>query len=303
MRLLQLMMLSASLCATTVAAGEAAIASAHPLATAAGQQVLMRGGTAFDAAVAVTASLAVVEPYGSGLGGGGFWLLHRARDRYQTMIDGREKAPLAARRTMFLDAQDKPLPRASLDGPRAAGIPGTPAAMVLIASKYGRLPLAMSLEPAIQLAQNGFIVDARFQRMAESRLPALSRFTHNSRFLANGQPLAAGSLLRQPELAATLQELAARGAAGFYKGRVASELIESVRDAGGIWSYADLARYRAIERKPVHLRFRNLAITTAALPSSAGATLAQALNILEPLPLESMPAAKRIDLSERGLRT
>ena len=289
-------------CSGQASAGEAAIASAHPLATQAGLQVLARGGNAFDAAVATSAALAVVEPYGSGLGGGGFWLLHRARDRFQVMIDGREKAPLAARRSMFLDAADKPLPRASLDGPLAAAIPGTPAALVLIAKKYGRLPLAMSLEPAIQLAQNGFIADARLQRMAESRLTALNRFSPSAGFVVKGQALPAGSLLRQSDLAATLQEIAARGTAGFYKGRVATELVESVRAAGGIWSYADLAQYRAVERKPISFRFRNLTVTTAALPSSAGATLAQALNILEPLPWDSVRPAQRVHWTVEALR-
>lgn len=277
-----------------VVAADAAIASAHPLATEAGHRVLARGGNAFDAAVAVSAALAVVEPYGSGLGGGGFWLLHRARDRFQVMIDGREKAPLAARRNMFLDNSGKPVARASLDGPLAAAIPGTPAALVLIARKYGRLPLAMSLQPAIQFAKNGFIVDARYQRMTESRLALFNRLSPTAPFVTNGQALSAGSLLRQPELAATLQEISQRGVGGFYRGRVATELIESVRAAGGIWSYADLANYRAIERKPVSWRFRNVNITTAGLPSSAGATMAQALNILEPLPLESARPTQRI---------
>lgn len=283
-------------------AADAAIASAHPLATDAGHRTLARGGNAFDAAVAVSAVLAVVEPYGSGLGGGGFWLLHRARDRFQVMIDGREKAPLAARRNMFLDGAGKPVARASLDGPLAAAIPGTPAALVLIAGKYGRLPLTMSLEPAIQLAQNGFVVDARYQRMAESRLAAFARWSPTTRFVSSGRALQAGSVLRQPELAATLQEIAVRGSAGFYKGRVATELVDSVRSAGGIWTHADLAQYRALERKPISWRYRNLNITTAALPSSAGATLAQALNILETLPLENARPVQRMHWTVEAFR-
>lgn len=264
--------------------------------------MLARGGNAFDAAVAVSAALAVVEPFGSGLGGGGFWLLHQASNNYDVVIDGRETAPAAARRNMYLDGQGKPLPRASLDGPLAAAIPGTPAALVLIAAKYGRLPLAMSLQPAIDLAQNGFVVDARFQRMAEGRAAVLQRFSPASRFLRNGRPLLAGMILRQPELAATLQEIAVRGAAGFYKGRVATELIESVRAAGGIWSYADLAKYRAIERVPAIFRYKNLTVTTAPLPSSAGVVLAQILHMLEPFSLDTLAPAKRVHVTVEAMR-
>jgi len=122
--------------------GKAAIASAHPLATAAGLQILDAGGNAFDAAVAVSAALAVVEPSGSGLGGGGFWLLHRASDGRQIMLDGRERAPLAAHRDLYLDAKGEVIPGASIEGALAAGIPGEPAALAHLAEHYGRLPLA-----------------------------------------------------------------------------------------------------------------------------------------------------------------
>ena len=120
----------------------AAIASAHPLATGAGEEVLAAGGNAFDAAVAVSAALAVVEPYSSGMGGGGFWLLHRASDGLEVVVDGREVAPLRATATMYLDPDGKPVPDASLVGAKAAAIPGAPAALVWIAARYGRLPLA-----------------------------------------------------------------------------------------------------------------------------------------------------------------
>ena len=135
-----------------------AIASAHPLATQAGMDILEAGGNAFDAAVAVSAALAVVEPYSSGIGGGGFWLLHRERDGHDVMVDGREKAPLAATRTMYLDADGEVVPGLSVDGALAAGIPGEPAALAHIAEHYGRLPLKHSLAPAIRLARDGFHV-------------------------------------------------------------------------------------------------------------------------------------------------
>ena len=126
----------------------AAIASAHPLATAAGKTILDQGGNAFDAAVAVAAALAVVEPYSSGLGGGGVFLLHRARDNKQIMIDARERAPSRATPDMYRNTSGQARPRTSLDGPLAAGIPGTPAGLAHLAKRYGRLPLSQSLAPA-----------------------------------------------------------------------------------------------------------------------------------------------------------
>ncbi|OOZ36283.1 hypothetical protein BOW51_07865 [Solemya velesiana gill symbiont] len=139
-----------------LADGKAAMATAHPMATEAGHEILAQGGNAFDAAVAVSAVLAVVEPYSSSIGGGGFWLLHRASDGYQVMIDGREKAPLAAHRDLYLDADGKVVPGLSINGPLSAGIPGEPAALAHIAGKYGRLPLSRSLAPAIRIAREGF---------------------------------------------------------------------------------------------------------------------------------------------------
>ena len=162
-----------SSCSPTASVHQAAIASAHPLATQAGIEALEAGGNAFDAAVAVSAALAVVEPYGSGIGGGGFWLLHRERDGHDVMIDGRERAPLAATRDMYLDEAGEVIPGLSINGALAAGIPGQPAALVHIANRYGRLPLGKSLEPAIRLARKGFNVDEHYRRMAGFRLDAL----------------------------------------------------------------------------------------------------------------------------------
>src|SRR5690554_741610 len=136
----------------------AAIASAHPLATEAGFEILDQGGNAFDAAIAVSAALAVVEPYGSGMGGGGFWLLHVADGQRQVMIDGRETAPAAASRDMYLDNRGQVVRDWSLNGPSAAAIPGQPAALAHLASHYGRLPLSVTLAPAIRLAREGFEV-------------------------------------------------------------------------------------------------------------------------------------------------
>ena len=278
----------------------AAIASAHPEATRAGHATLAAGGNAFDAAVAVSAALAVVEPYGSGLGGGGFWLLHRAADGHEVMVDGRERAPLAAHRDMYLDAAGEPIPGRSITGPLAAGIPGTPAALVHLATHYGRLPLAQSLAPAIRLARAGVAVDATYVRLAGFRRDALRAGA--SLFLDAGAVPEPGWSLRQPELAATLERLAEAGHDGFYRGPVARALVAGVRAAGGLWSDEDLAGYRVVERAPVRGRVGRLAYTAAALPSSGGIVLAQILNILAEDRLDRLAEADRDHLLVEAMR-
>jgi gamma-glutamyltranspeptidase/glutathione hydrolase len=281
----------------------AAIASAHPLATRAGEEVLAAGGNAFDAAVAVSAVLGVVEPFGSGLGGGGFWLLHRARDRFEVVVDGREVAPLRAAATMYLDADGQPLPDGSLLGAKAAAIPGTPAAMVWIAARYGRLSFAQTLGPAIRLAREGFPVDPRYTEMARQRLDLLEREPQAAAiFLEDGKAPADGFRLRQPALARTLEALADRGHDGFYDGPVASELVRSVQAGGGIWTLDDLRRYRIEERTPQKIRYYDATITTAPLPSAGGLTLAQALNILRRFPLATLGEGERAHLVVEALR-
>ncbi len=265
--------------------------------------ILEAGGNAFDAAVAISAALAVVEPYGSGLGGGGFWLLHRVRDGRQVMIDGRERAPLAARADMYLDAQGNVVPRASIDGPLAAGIPGTPAALAHIARHYGRLPLEVSLSPAIGLAREGFPIDAVYRRMAGFRLDALRRFPAASeQFLVDGEIPPLGHVLHQPALATTLTAIAAEGAAGFYRGEIAARLVAAVRAAGGLWSAEDLQAYRVVERAPIVVHYGNHRVVSASLPSSGGVLLAQMLNMLSARPLDELTAADRTHLLVEVMR-
>jgi gamma-glutamyltranspeptidase/glutathione hydrolase len=272
----------------------AAIASAHPLATQAGITILAQGGNAFDAAITVAAVLAVVEPSGSGLGGGGFWLLHRAADGKQVMLDSRETAPMAAHRDLYLDGSGKVLSKLSLDGALAAGIPGVPAAMVYLAKHYGKLPLTSSLAPAISLARHGFVVDESLLRLMRMRQHAIQASTAAaSIFLDNGLVPKPGARLVQTDLANTLSVLANQGHAGFYTGAVAEKLVAGVRNGGGIWSLDDLSSYQVIERQPIIGEYQGVRIISAAPPSSGGLVLMETLNILAGYSLQNLDSAAR----------
>jgi gamma-glutamyltranspeptidase/glutathione hydrolase len=260
---------------------QAAIASAQPLATEAGFEILAQGGNAFDAAVAVSAALAVVEPAASGLGGGGFWLLHRAKDNFDVMIDGREKAPLAADKDMYLDANGNVMESLSKNGALAAAIPGLPAALVHLAKKYGQLPLAQSLQPAIRYAMDGFAIGTRLHKLLAVRAKDLAQNPAAAAlFLNNGEIPAKNTRLKQPDLAVTLKQLAQFGAGGFYQGAVADKLLHSVKAGGGIWTAQDLNSYQVVERMPIQGNFHGIKITSSAPPSSGGIVLIEALNIL-----------------------
>lgn len=280
-----------------------AVASAHPLATEAGHEILQQGGNAFDAAVAVSAVLAVVEPYSSGIGGGGFWLLHRASDGFETMVDGRERAPLAAHRDLYLDEQGQVISGLSINGPLAAGIPGEPAALVHLSQRFGRLPLAQALAPAIRIAREGFPVDAYYLRMAGWRLEQLrANPAAAAVFLHEGELPQAGAMIRQPDLARTLELLAEKGAAGFYQGEVAERLVAGVKSAGGIWELKDLAAYKVVEREPVRGSYQGLRITSAAPPSSGGVALVTMLNILQGFNLPRVEEPQRTHLIVEAMR-
>lgn len=277
-----------------VQAAQQAIASAHPLATKAGEDILADGGNAFDAAVAVAAALGVVEPFASGLGGGGFFLLRRAQDDRRMMVDAREVAPGAASSRMFLDDAGKENSRLSIDGALAAGIPGTPAGIAWLARKYGKLPLARSLAPAIRLAREGYEADSRYLSAAGFRAGVLKSDARAAAvFLDNGEAPKAGFKVRQPALAATLETLAAKGHDGFYRGELAQRMVDGVKAAGGIWEMDDLARYEVIERVPQTFTYRGATLTCASLPSSGGLVLAQTLQILERFALRGMEQAAR----------
>ena len=282
--------------------GKSGIASAHQLATEAGMEILRQGGNAFDAAVAVSAALGVVEPSSSGLGGGAFWLLHRAEDGFETMVDAREVAPHAASHDMFLDDKGDVVKGRSTSTALAAGIPGEPAGFEHISKTYGKLPFKAVMQPAIRLAREGFPLNERLRGGIVAKRETFNAGAAAKVFLVNGQVPAVGTIIKQPELAKTLTTLAERGADGFYKGAVAKQLVDGVRKMGGLWSLQDLAEYQIKERKPVVGEYRGARIISAPPPSSGGIALIDALNILSGYDLNSLDNATRVHLVVEAAR-
>lgn len=284
-------------------AGDYAIASAHPLATEAGIEVLKQGGNAFDAAIAVTSTLAVVEPYSSGIGGGGFYLLHDQNNNRQVMLDARERAPLKGHRDMYLNADGSVNHDLSMNGATSAGIPGIPAALDHLQKNYGKLPLSKTLKSAIQYAEDGFEVDKIYHRLAKFRLEVLQRYeSSRSIFLRDGEIPEQGSIIRQNDLARTIRQLAEKGHDGFYQGEVADMLVKSVQKHGGVWSLQDLNQYQLIEREPVRFVYRGADFVTATLPSSGGIVLASIFNMLDELDYENADDIQKIHRLAEAMR-
>ena len=280
-----------------------AIASAHALATDAGLEILREGGNAFDAAVAVSAALSVVEPVSSGLGGGGFFLLHDAKSGRDVFVDAREVAPQSATPARYLDANGELDRDKAENGAASAGIPGLPAGLVHVARKYGRLPLSKSLAPAIRLARDGFPVYPRLANEYANRKPVMERYAATRAvYLADGDAPEPGEILRQPDLARTLERIAARGFDGFYRGPVAQALLASVKADGVDWTAAELAAYRVKEREPIRFRYRDWNLVTAPPPSSGGIALAEILKILEGWDLKALEPAQRIHYEVEAMR-
>ena len=281
----------------------AAIASAHALATDAGIEVIRQGGNAFDAAVAVSSVLSVVEPISSGLGGGGLWLLHDAKSGKDVFVDARETAPAAATEAMYLNADGSFNSDRAQNGPWSAGIPGLPAMLVHVAEKYGRLPLKQSLQPAIRIARDGFPVYARMERGYAAKRAVMDRYPGTrALFSPGGKPIREGDLFRQRDLANTLQLLADKGFDGFYRGTVANKLVAGVNAQGGKWKASELAGYAVKERAPIRFKYNAWDITTAPPVSSGGIALAQMLQILEPYDLARMSQAEQVHLVVESMR-
>ena len=265
-----------------VRAAHGMVVSVHHLASDAGLDVLREGGNAVDAAVATGFALAVVHPAAGNLGGGGFLLL-RTHDGHATFIDYREKAPLAATETMYQDAHGNVFPadspESSIIGYRSIATPGSVAGMVYAERKYGKLGLARVMAPAIQLAENGFVLTA--EEAHELTDPYLARFPDSKRiFQRDGNLYKEGETFKQPELARTLQRIAA-DPDDFYHGKIAHELVDELHKGGALLTLEDLAQFTVVERAPVTGSFHNYTVISAPPPSSGGIVLLSALNILE----------------------
>lgn len=281
--------------AQPVAAGTGgAAATVDPYATRAALGVLRNGGNAVDAAVAGLAALGVVEPYSTGLGGGGFMVIRTARGRVVT-VDGREAAPASMRPDSFVDpstGSPYPFPTLVTSG-LGIGVPGTLRAWDFAVRHYGTRRLGVLLRPAIRLAREGFLVDSTLAQQTRENLARFRDFTSTAAtFLRpDGQPPAAGTVLRNPDLARTLGAIAAGGPDAFYRGPIARDIAATVQRpplrpgasrtvlTGGM-TEADLAGYRARRRPPTRVRYRGLDVWGMGPPSSAGSTIGEALNIL-----------------------
>jgi gamma-glutamyltranspeptidase / glutathione hydrolase len=268
------------------------VVSGSPIASEVGRDILRQGGTAIDAAVAVGFALAVVHPEAGNIGGGGFMVI-RLRDGTTQALDYRETAPGRASRDMYLDSQGEPTER-SITGQLAAGVPGSVAGLVEAHRRYGQLPFVTVISPAIRLAREGFLVDKyRSESIAEDSARLVLFPASVASFLPGGRRPEPGSILRQPDLGATLEAIRDSGSGGFYRGRVAELIVAEMARGGGLISLQDLASYRAVWRNPITIRYRGYTIYSMPPASSGGVTMGEILNIMEgysPLPPFGSPA-------------
>jgi gamma-glutamyltranspeptidase/glutathione hydrolase len=269
-----------------------AVSSAHPLATAAGQEILREGGSAADAAMAMMLALTVVEPQSSGIGGGGFLLHHDSRSGKLETIDGRETAPAAANPQRFLAENGGSMPfRQAVAGGRSVGVPGNIRLMALAHRKWGKLAWPRMFEPAIRLAENGFPVSKPMAGAIGMLAPVWSDFpATRSLYAPDGKAVTEGTPLRNPALAALLRKLAADGADAFYAGDNARALVEAVRtpNAPGDMTSGDVAGYRAKPRAPVCSTYRVWRICGMGPPSSGATTVLGILGMLERFDLKAL---------------
>jgi gamma-glutamyltranspeptidase/glutathione hydrolase len=278
-----------------------AVVSAHPLASQVGVSILQQGGNAFDAAIATQLALAVVYPAAGNIGGGGFMVAHLAAPPHtpgkpaakttttgpnsrEIALDFRERAPAAATRDMYLDAAGNPVKGLSENGHLASGIPGTIAGL-FAELKYARLPFAKLIQPAIDLAENGFVITAEEARNLNSAQGAFKNFNTVQPVFVKTDDWKKGDTLMQKDLAKTLRLIRDKGAKGFYEGETARLILEEMHRGKGIITAADLQGYKAIERTPSIFPYKNYSIVTMPLPSSGGVVLQQMLKMVENQPL------------------
>lgn len=273
------------------------VASEQGLATQVGLDILKQGGNAIDAAVAVGFALAVVLPNAGNIGGGGFMVLHDDKTGKDVAIDFREIAPAKASRDMYLDNQGKVIDGKSLFTHDASGVPGTVAGMEYALKKWGTMPLSKVLEPAIKLADKGFIVsDVLAQTLKEEKSTLGKWSASKAIFFKNGEPLKSGDLLVQKDLAKSLRLIAKQGAKAFYQGEIATKIAKEMQSHGGTMTLEDLKAYKVVERQPIIGDYRGYKVVTMPPPSSGGVHLIEILNMLEHYPIkeDGVNSAKNI---------
>ena len=264
---------------------KAMVVSARIEASKIGSAILEKGGNAYDAMVATHFALAVVYPVAGNIGGGGF-MVYRNNDGTKGALDFREKAPITAHKNMYLDAEGNVIENKSVLGAHAVGIPGSVAGLLEVYKKFGSLPFKELIQPAIDLARNGIVVTKKQQSDLEN---ARERFNkvNNYKSVFNKE-WSKGDLLKQEDLAQTLERIRDFGKDGFYKGKTANLLVDYVTELGGIISHEDLEKYEAVWRKPIEFNYKDYTITSMTLPASGGVCLAQILKSVEPYNLSEI---------------
>jgi len=294
MKLASWILLSVFLYSNTAFAGKLPqqnmVASAHPLASKAAMDVFKQGGNAFDVAAALALTIGVAEPTGSGIGGGGFFLLYIAKQDKYVMLDAREMSPTLAGNGDIYKT------KSSIDGAQAAGVPGLIAGVDALISEYGKLTRAQDAQAAIQIAEQGFKVSPHYQRMAKWRKDVLANNAASNIYLHDGKVPIIGSLIQQKELSNTLKRFVKYGSNDFYSGETAKRLVADMKRDGGLIRAEDLKAYQVLKRKPMMFEHQGFEWISAALPSSGGYVLAETLGILKQDKLNTLSEEDRTHL-------
>ncbi|ESE42827.1 gamma-glutamyltransferase [Shewanella decolorationis S12] len=264
------------------------VASQEMLASRTGVEILKQGGNAVDAAVAVAFSLAVTLPRAGNIGGGGFMLVHLAKENKTIAIDYREIAPSKAKKDIFLDENGDAVTKLSREHGLAVGVPGTVMGMSLALEKYGTMTMAQVTAPAIKMAQEGISVSPDLAVSLAGLKRRMSQWPSTAAifYKADGSDYQVDDILKQPELAHSLQLIAEKGTKGFYEGETAEKLVKAVQDAGGIMTLEDLKHYKAVEREPVRGQYRGYEVVSMPPPSSGGVHIIEMLNVLQQFPID-----------------
>jgi len=269
-------------------AGSGLVVADSELASRAGMEILKRGGNAVDAAIATALALSVVDQASSGLGGGGFMVIYRANDKKAFTLDFRETAPAASRRELYL-RDGKPVAALSLTGALAVAVPGEVAGLTEAHKRFGTLPMTVLAAPAVKLAAEGFAVDAAMRVAIERQQSNMKRFPDLGRiYLHGGEVPKDGALIRQPQLADTLNAIAQKGSEVFYQGWMAEAIVAKIKQEGGVMRLDDLKNYRAVWREPLIGSYRNRTVITMPPPSSGGVAMLSMLNVLEGYQLDQL---------------